>query len=216
MPLTKRDKEIIADLNRFRVMDRDSIAEIHFTHNKRPNYSANNVLLRLCRDGHIARSKAFVPFLYFSLETQLKKNSAKIGHFLAILDVYKELRKLGALETFVVEPKYGRKGTVEPDIYCRYRKTGFFVEVQRTLYSDRQMTEKLDRYVKFYRDGSMPGNFPHVLILSERPYAINVSDYPFRIFQAKTFTAFVQSLRKPVEQKQKQPIASEGIRMILK
>jgi hypothetical protein len=27
MPLTKRDKEIIKDLNKFRVMDRDSIAE---------------------------------------------------------------------------------------------------------------------------------------------------------------------------------------------
>ncbi|MDQ0270703.1 hypothetical protein J2S17_002588 [Cytobacillus purgationiresistens] len=197
-------------------MDRDSIAEIHFADNKRPNYSANNVLLRLWRDGHIQRSKAFVPFLYFGAETQIKKNSAKIGHFLAILDVYKELRMLGATRTFLVEPKYGRKGTVEPDVYCQYRKTGFFVEVQRTLYSDRQMAEKLGRYVDFYRAGIMPKPFPHVLILSERPYAINAADYPFRIFQAQSFTAFVQSLKKEKPPEAKPITMTDGIRMVLK
>lgn len=117
MALTNRDKAIIADLNKFRVMDRDTIAELHFGNLRRPKYAANNVLLRLLRDGHIQRSTARQPYVYFGGETTMKKNSAKIDHFLAISNVYKEMRGQ-ALESFLVEPKYGDKGTVEPDIFA--------------------------------------------------------------------------------------------------
>src|SRR4051794_19443539 len=110
MSLTNRDKEIIKDLNKFRVMDRDSISELHFSHCKNPKDSTNHVLLRLLRDGYIQRSTTFTPYVYFGAETNIKKDSAKIGHFLAILNVYKELKKLGSLGTFMVEPKYGKKG----------------------------------------------------------------------------------------------------------
>ncbi|MEH6992623.1 hypothetical protein V7075_07895 [Neobacillus drentensis] len=193
MPLSNRDKAIIRDLNRFRVMDRDSIAEIHFAGIKNPITAANSVLLRLLRDGQIQRSTSFQPFVYFGAESQIKKNSAKIGHFLAILNVYKEMRKLGRLETFLVEPKYGNKGVAEPDIFAMYRNTGFFIEVQKTLYSPKQMAEKLARYVDLYKTGIMSKPFPHVLILSDQRYAID-GDYPFKIFQAETFTQFNQSL----------------------
>jgi hypothetical protein len=193
MPLSSRDKAIIRDLNRFRVMDRDSIAELHFAGLKNPRLAANNVLLRLLRDGQIQRSTAFVPYCYFGPETQMKKNSAKIGHFLAILEVYKEMRKLGKLETFLVEPKYGSKGVAEPDIFAMYRNTGFFIEVQKTVYSEKQMNEKLQRYVDFYNTGIMAKPFPHILILSDQRYAID-GQYPFKVFQAETFTQFSQSL----------------------
>jgi hypothetical protein len=198
MPLTKRDKAIIADLNKFRVMDRDSIAELHFSNLKNPKYAANNVLLRLLRDGQIQRSTAFVPYVYFGPDVSIKKNSAKIGHFLAILNVYKEIRKLGHLETFLVEPKYGSKGVAEPDIFCMFRKTGFFIEVQKTVYSEKQMSDKLARYVDLFNAGIMAKPFPHVLILSEQRYAID-GEYPFRVFQAESFTQFIQSLKREKE-----------------
>ncbi|MGO1136559.1 hypothetical protein ACTOSX_18665 [Bacillus subtilis] len=57
---------------------------------RRPKYAADNVLLRLLRDGHIQRSTARQPYVYFGGETTMKKNSAKIDHFLAIGNVYKE------------------------------------------------------------------------------------------------------------------------------
>jgi hypothetical protein len=193
MPLSNRDKAIIRDLNRFRVMDRDSIAELHFEGLKNPKFAANNVLLRLLRDGQIQRSTAFVPYVYFGPETQIKKQSQKIGHFLAILNVYKEMRKLGKLETFLVEPKYGSKGVAEPDIFAMYRNTPFFIEVQKTVYSEKQMNEKLQRYVDFYNTGIMAKPFPHILILSDQRYAVD-GQYPFKIFQAETFTQFNQSL----------------------
>lgn len=201
--LTERDKAIIKDLNRFRVMDRDSIAELHFSNVKTPERAANNVLLRLLRDGEIQRSKSFVPYVYFGSEVNMKQNSAKIGHFLAILNTYKEMRKLGKLTTFLVEPKYGSKGVVEPDIFTNFRDTNFFIEVQRTLYSEKQMNEKINRYVEFYQSGVMAKPFPHVLILSDQRYAIDM-ELPFKVFQAQSFGQFLTSLKRTVDSKKKQ------------
>jgi hypothetical protein len=212
MPLSNRDKAIIRDLNKFRVMDRDSIAELHFAGLKNPKLAANNVLLRLLRDGQIQRSTAFVPYCYFGPETQIKKNSAKIGHFLAILDVYKEMRKLGRLETFLVEPKYGSKGVAEPDIFAMYRNTPFFIEVQKTVYSEKQMNEKLQRYVDFYNTGIMAKPFPHVLILSDQRYAID-GQYPFKVFQSDSFMRFNQSLTQTMPASQ--PQKTGGIRVVV-
>jgi hypothetical protein len=200
MSLTNRDKAIMKDLNKFRVMDRDSIAELHFSNLKNPKYAANNVLLRLLRDGHIQRSTTFVPYVYFGPDVEIKKNSQKIPHFLAILEVYKELKRLGDLDTFLVEPKFGKKGEcAEPDIFCQYRKTNFFVEVQRTVYSEKQMNEKMERYVDLFNTGNMAKPFPHVLILSDQRYAID-GEYPFKIFQAESFTQFVSRLKPEVKE----------------
>lgn len=213
MPLTNRDKAIIRDLNKFRVMDRDSIAELYFANLKHPKYAANSVLLRLLRDGEIQRSTAFVPYVYFGPDVAIKKNSAKIAHFLGILNVYKEMQKLGDLDSFLVEPKYGRKqdGHAEPDIYAYFRHTPFFIEVQRTIYSEKLMTEKFDRYADLFASGLLAKPTPHVLILSDQRYAID-GEYPFRIFHAESFTEFVRSLQrnKPVRHKEK-----SGIKIVL-
>lgn len=195
MMLTKRDQAIIKDLNKFRVMDRDSLAELHFSNLKNPQYAANNVLLRLMRDGHIQRSTAFSPYVYFGPEVQIKKNSQKIGHFLAILETYKEIRRHGHIETFLVEPKYGSKGNAEPDAYLNFRNTGFFIEVQKSIYSEKQMLDKLDRYVDFHAAGIMSDPFPHILILSDQRYALD-GDYPFKVFQAESFAHFINGLKK--------------------
>jgi hypothetical protein len=193
--LKNRDKEIIKALNKFRVMDRDSISELFFANLKNPKYAANNVLLRLLRDGQIQRSTAFVPYCYFGPDIEMKKNSAKIGHFLAIVNLYKELKQLGNTGTFLVEPKYGRKGEcAEPDVFCQYRRTNFFVEVQRTVYSEKQISEKLDRYIDLFNSKIMAAPFPHVLILSDQRFAIDC-EFPFKVFQAESFAQFLNSLK---------------------
>lgn len=207
MMLTDRDKAIIRDLNRFRVMDRDSIAELHFTALKNPVNAANAVLLRLLREGRIQRSQSYQPYVYFGPDVNMKQNSAKIGHFLAILNVYKEISKHGALETFLVEPKYGGKGTVEPDIFVVFRKTAFFIEVQCSIYSEKQMNAKLDRYVSLCESGVMSKPFPHVLIISEHRYGID-NEYPFKVFQAQSFTEFMNTLKSP--KPAPVPISSNG------
>ncbi|WP_225230804.1 hypothetical protein [Cytobacillus stercorigallinarum] len=191
-------------------MDRDSIAELHFSDVKNPAHSANNVLLRLLRDGHIMRSNLFVPYVYYSSDSQMKRNSQKINHFLSILNVYKELRRLGKLTAFMVEPKYLPKSQgAEPDIFCQYRGTNFFVEVQRTLYSSKQIKEKLERYVSLFNSGILDP-FPHLLILSDQRYDIE-GEYPFHIFQAESFTIFLESLKS--RNKSVKAIKSDGIKI---
>lgn len=213
--LTKRDKAIIADLNKFRVMDRDSIAELHFPTLKNPQYAANNVLLRLLRDGHIQRSTSFIPYCYFGPDISMKKNSAKIGHFLAILNIYKEILKHGKLDVFLVEPKYGSKGMAEPDIFCIFRKTPFFIEVQKTIYSEKQMNDKLERYIDLHHSGVIDKEtwqpldkkvFPRLLIISNQRYALDRA-YPFTVIQSQSFTTFLQSL------KPKREPNSEGVQV---
>lgn len=217
MRLTKRDKAIIDNLNRFRVMDRDSIAEIHFKGLKNPNYAANNVLLRLLRDGHIQRSTSFVPYCYFGPDVSMKKNSAKIGHFLAILNVYKEILHHGGVSTFLVEPKYGEKGMAEPDIFCIFRRMPMFIEVQKTIYSEKQMNAKLDRYKDLYHSGIIKHEawqpdkplFPNILIITEQRYNIDRS-YPFKVAQVQSFSEVLQMLKPRQEKKEPARVPNPG------
>lgn len=201
--LTTRDRAILDDLNKFRVMDRDSIAELHFKGLKNPKYAANNILLRLHREGYVQRSTAFVPYMYFGSEVSMKKKSAKIGHFLAIVEVYKEMKRLGEVDTFLVEPKFGNKGKAEPDIFCIYRRTPFFIEVQKSIYSEKQIKDKMDRYLDLYNSRTIENEpwqptdkkvFPHVLILSDQRFPID-GLYPFRIMQAPSFSQFLKALK---------------------
>mgnify|MGYP001347363985 CR=1 FL=1 len=220
MALTKRDKAIIADLQRFRVMSRDDIADIHFKGLKRPQESSNNVLLRLIREGHIQRSTAFVPYVYFCAESGIKKNSQKIPHYLEIVKAYREILSFGPIETFIVEPKY-KKGLAEPDAFFIYQRTPFFLECQRTVYSEKAIEEKLRRYVALYESGIIaeeswqpPGKviFPYIFIVSDTRYALN-RQYPFRVFQAPSFLSFLRSLKPQQSQTSYSDIKVAGARL---
>jgi hypothetical protein len=200
--LRKRDKEIIANLERFRCMSRDDIVDIHFAHLKNPINSANTVLKRMYRDKLIERSTNFQPFVYFPADSKMKKGSAKIPHFLAIVDVYKQLRYYKEPRTFIVEPKYG-KGYMEPDIFTIWRGTPMFIEVQRSVYSESVMSEKIKRYEAYYDSDEwktepwQPENkavFPGILILTDTRYAIK-SDR-LKVLQAPSIDDFVSSIRK--------------------
>jgi hypothetical protein len=205
MGLSMRDKAIIRDINRFRVMDRDSIAELYFVDKKRPINSANAVLKRLVTEGHIRRSTAWgTPYLYLSAESSVKANSAKIPHYLEILRAYKEICAFGKPEIFTVEPKYA-KGLAEPDAFFIWRKTPFFLECQRTFYSQKQIDAKFKRYKALYdsrvifNETWQPADrkvFPYILVLSESRWSIN-GDFPFKVVQAQSFRQFVESLKPP-------------------
>jgi hypothetical protein len=203
MGLSMRDKAIIRDINRFRVMDRDSIAELYFADKKRPINSANAVLKRLVTEGHIRRSTAWgTPYLYLSAESSVKANSAKIPHYLEILRAYKEICAFGKPEVFTVEPKYA-KGLAEPDAFFIWRKTPFFLECQRTFYSQKQVDAKFKRYKALYdsrvifNETWQPADrkvFPYILVLSESRWSIN-GEFPFKVVQAQSFRQFVESLK---------------------
>ena len=147
----KSDLAILNDLERFRVLRRDDLIEIHFSHLKQPVTACNTVMKRLRRDGYVEANADNHQYLYFLSPSPIKKDSVKIPHFLKIVEFYKLLLKYEPPKTFVVEPKYGEKGKyMELDIFMLWKKGAFFVEVQRSVYSDRVMNEKVRRYEDYH------------------------------------------------------------------
>lgn len=181
--MNKRDLAILNDLQRFRCLTRNDIIDLHFSNLKQPVTGCNTVLKRLRRDGYIEVSTNFQPFVYFPSPSPIKKDSAKIPHFLKIVEFYKSLLKYEEPRSFIVEPKYG-KGYMEPDSFMIWRKSPFFIEIQRSVYSDKVMQEKIKRYEEYYLSNEWQQEpwqpetkkvFPTVLILTDSRYTIDSS-----------------------------------------
>jgi hypothetical protein len=197
--MNRRDKNIMSDLWKFRVLDRDQIIQLHFANNKDRVNSCNKVLKRLQRDGHITCDHSRRPFVYFPNPATVKKNSGKLPHFMSIADFVIEAKQLGQLKEYEVEVKLGKKGTVEPDLFMIWNKAPFFVEVQRSFYSPRQMKAKLERYEEYFDSGawkelhwqrSNTKFFPYVLIVTDRPYALE--EVPFKVIQVSSMNEFYE------------------------
>lgn len=193
-----RDKAILQDLERFRVLSRDDIVELHFTGLKTPVTQANSVLKRLRRDGYIEANTDPRKYLYFTSPPPIKKDSAKIPHFLAIADFYRQLCRIEKPKQFEVEPKYG-KGNPEPDAFARWQKMPLFIEIQRKQYSKTEMDAKMKRYEDYYHSEewhSLPWQpkerqpvFPRVWIVGEARYNVDV---PFRVIQSKDVEEYIK------------------------
>lgn len=177
--MKKRDMDILRDLQRFRCLTRDQIIELYFSDLKNPINSCNTVLKRMRRDGHIEVSTKQQPYIYFSSPSPIKKDSAKIPHFLAIAQFYISLLKFQPPK-LVVEPKYG-KGFMEPDAFMIWNRAPFFVEIQRSVYSKKVMDEKFKRYMQYYMSGEWQKEawqpqekkvFPRVLIITDTRYEL--------------------------------------------
>ncbi|PDY14143.1 hypothetical protein COO16_04045 [Bacillus pseudomycoides] len=148
--MNKRDKCIIDNLYRFRVLTRDQIISLHFSDLKKPISNCNLVLKRLQDRKYIKALRNFKPYVYIPSDSKIKENSQKILHFLAIADTFIEMKQYDTPTNLIVEPKFTKKGAIEPDLFCLWKKSAFFVEVQRTVYSEKVMNEKISRYEEFY------------------------------------------------------------------
>ncbi|PKF88426.1 hypothetical protein CW306_13765 [Bacillus sp. BA3] len=178
--MRKRDKNILADLDRFRCMTRNDIIDLHFSGLKNPVTCCNTVMKRLRRDGQIEVNTSQQPYLYFSSPTPINKDSAKIPHFLKIVELYRSLLNFAQPESFVVEPKYG-KGFMEPDAFMIWKRAPFFVEIQRSVYSEKIMNEKFKRYVSYFMSNEwqleswQPKDkkvFPMIILITDTRYNI--------------------------------------------
>lgn len=210
--MRKRDLAILKDLERFRCMTRDDIISLHFAGLKNPVTCANTVLKRLRRDGRIEVNTDFQPYIYFLSPSPIKKDSAKIPHFLKIVEFYGDLLKHQAPQSFIVEPKYG-KGYMEPDIFMIWKRAPFFVEIQRSVYSHKVMSEKVDRYEAYrlsreWKNESWQPQerkvFPTVIVLTDTRYNI---ESPFVKFIQ------IQNLEQLVNMTKPKPVKSEGIQI---
>lgn len=206
--MRKRDLTIINDLQRFRCLTRDDIIDLHFSHLKQPITCCNTVLKRLRRDGYIDVNMNQQPFLYFISPAPIKKDSTKIPHFLKIVEFYKSLLNFQEPKTFTVEPKYG-KGYMEPDAFMIWKRGPFFVEIQRSIYSDKLMKEKVKRYEDYFfsnewqQETWQPTNkkvFPTVIMLTDTRYNLESPYIKFIQVQSIEQLLTIFELKRPEPQ----------------
>ncbi|MDZ4442400.1 replication-relaxation family protein [Bacillus cereus] len=198
--MRNRDKAILNNLKRFRCMSRDDIIDLHFQGLKNAVTCCNTVMKRLRRDGHVDANISQQPYIYFPQSSTLRKTSQKIPHFLGIVDVYKQLIYYEKPKLFKVEPKYGKE-FMEPDAFTIWRRSPFFIEVQRSVYSTKVMQDKINRYELYFHSQEWHNEswqpkeskfFPSILIITEKYY--NISSFSLRIFQASSISNFLNSL----------------------
>ncbi|WJE23255.1 replication-relaxation family protein [Bacillus cereus] len=199
--MKNRDKAILSDLKRFRCMSRDDIIDLHFRGLKNAVTCCNTVMKRLRRDGHVDANVSQQPYIYFPQPNTIRKTSQKILHFLAIVDVYKQLIEYEKPKLFKVEPKYGKE-FMEPDAFVIWNRSPFFIEVQKSVYSNEVMKSKMKRYELYFHSDEwkkqswQPKNtkiFPSILIITEKTY--DVSSVNFRIFQIDSIANFYNQMK---------------------
>lgn len=187
--MKERDQAIMNNLAKFRCMSREDITDIHFSHLKQSVNNTNEVLKRLVRDGLIGVSKQRRMYIYFPSKS-IKHNSQKIDHYLAIVQFYRDIRKIREPERFEVEPRFGKKGTVEPDVELIWYKYPFFVEIQRHGFDK---SKSFDLYEKYYltdewkeltwQDANNP-KFPYVWLYGVGSYKFEKSENDIRYYHS--------------------------------
>lgn len=188
-----RDKAILEDLKRFRVLDRNHIIAMHFSEQKHPVNTCNRIMNRLALTGHVKVDTSRKPYHYMHVENKMSFDSTKIPHFKSIADFYCELIRLNIKpKKFEVEPKVTVKGGIEPDIFMNWAGANFFVEIQRSKYTAKVMQDKINRYEKFYNEGAfkpLSEKMPLIWILSD--YTYTKFETRLNIYQTKDVEEFV-------------------------
>ncbi|MBE5102215.1 hypothetical protein [Priestia aryabhattai] len=226
--LSQRDKDIIGFINQFRAVDRDSLVELFFKQLKSPINACNSVMVRLYRLGLIERTQQYSPTVYLPVDAKIKKNSQKILHFLSILDIYKQMCTYSAPKQVIVEDKpTGRKGGIEPDLFCIFKGSPFWIEIQRNQYSEQKMQDKVNFYEEFFFSNEWKtlqwqledraAIFPSVILITPIRYAI--SSEHIRIIQVATIHELMDKYKgSGKQQKDARPrtrASSSGIKISL-
>ncbi|MBE5101615.1 hypothetical protein [Priestia aryabhattai] len=207
--LSQRDKDIIGFINQFRAVDRDSLVELFFSRLKSPVNACNSVMIRLYRLGLVERTQQYSPTVYLPMGAKIKKNSQKILHFLSVLDVYKQMCTYSAPKQVIVEDKpTGRKGGIEPDLFCIFKGSPFWIEIQRNQYSEQRMQAKINLYEKFFfsdewkvlqwQPEDRSAIFPSVMLITPVRYA--VSSEHIRIIQVRSIDELMEKYRSSAKQ----------------
>ncbi|WP_182007279.1 hypothetical protein, partial [Priestia aryabhattai] len=225
---SQRDKDIIGFINQFRAVDRNSLVEIFFKQLKSPVNACNSVMLRLYRLGLIERTQQYSPTVYLPVDAKIKKNSQKILHFLSILDVYKQMCSYSMPKNFIVEDKpTGRKGGIEPDLFCIFKGSPFWIEIQRNQYSEQKMQAKINLYEEFFfsddwkalhwQPEERAAIFPSVILITTVRYV--VSSEHIRIIQVASIHELMNKYKgygkKYRDGRPRSLVSSEGVKVNL-
>lgn len=192
--MNQRDQDILNNLKKFYVLDRNQLIKLHFQDQKQPVTTCNRIMNRLVLKGLVKVDKNTRPYNYFHHEMNMKNNSQKIFHYKAIADIYFDLAEFTQPSVFDVEVKVGLKGTVEPDVYAVWNGAPMFIEVQRNRYTLKVMNKKLEKYQDYYESKewkSYTEQFPFILIITDTRYTVDNGN--LAVYQAESIEDFIRS-----------------------
>jgi len=166
-------------------------------------------MVRLYRLGVIERTQQYSPTVYLPVDAKIKKNSQKILHFLSILDVYKQMCTHSTPKQVIVEDKpTGQKGGIEPDLFCIFKGSPFWIEIQRNQYSEQKMQAKINLYEEFFfsdewqalhwQPEDRSAIFPSIILITPVRYAVN-SDH-IRIIQVASIHELMEKYKSSSKQ----------------
>ncbi|SDO78496.1 replication-relaxation family protein [Halobacillus aidingensis] len=196
--MNKRDKDILEALEKFRVLDRNHLISMFFKELTGTVNACNRVMKRLERDDKVKVHRSTRPYSYYPQKSNIRPNSTKVPHFLAIADFYVQLCKYATPSKFEVEWKTGSKGSIEPDIFMIWNGAPFFVEIQRNHYTKKVMDAKKEKYTSYFYSQAWKEHsdyFPFLWIVSETKYKGLEWD-PLRVYQSDTVSTFISKYMK--------------------
>ncbi|RDZ09281.1 hypothetical protein C3744_24925, partial [Priestia megaterium] len=128
----------------------------------------------------------------------------------------------------IVEDKpTGRKGGIEPDLFCIFKGSPFWIEIQRNQYSEQKMQAKISLYEEFFfsnewkalqwQPEERAAIFPSVMLITPVRYAIN-SDH-IRIIQVASIHELMEKYKSAGKQQRdgrpRTSASSNGIKINL-
>lgn len=185
-------------------------------------------MVRLYRLGVIERTQQYSPTVYLPVDAKIKKNSQKILHFLSILDIYKQMCTYSTPKQVIVEDKpTGRKGGIEPDLFCIFKGSPFWIEMQSNQYSEQKMQAKINLYEEFFfsnewqvlhwQPEDRSAIFPSIILITPVRYAMS-SDH-IRIIQVASIHELMEKYKSPAksqkEARSRTNVSSGGVRIKL-
>jgi hypothetical protein len=199
-----RDLLIIKSLEKFKCLSRDQISALHFSKHARPHVSANQVLKRLRRDNYITANtdRSFQQYIYFNNPSPIKMDSQKLDHYLLMNQTIIDMMKYSPISEFQFEISVPDAEFI-PDIHVRgWLDNDWFIECQNSLYTTKQLYQKLDRYKSYFEKGY--GNSERVLIIGKVNLKFNHEDYPFKVKQVRDIEDLRETIQKYKEVKYRQ------------
>jgi len=128
----------------------------------------------------------------------------------------------------IVEDKpTGRKGGIEPDLFCIFKGSPFWIEIQRNHYSEQKMQAKINLYEEFFfsdewktlhwQPEERAPIFPSVILITPVRYAI--SSEHIRIIQVASIYELMEKYKSAGKQqregKPRSSASSSGIKINL-
>ncbi|MEK3853462.1 replication-relaxation family protein [Cytobacillus sp. FSL H8-0458] len=198
--MRKRDMDILYSLEKFKCLERDQIAALHFSNNKNPIVSVNRVLKRLRMDGYVLvnTNRSFKPYIYFYNPSPIKLDSQKIDHYLMIAQGYIDMSKYSKIEDYKIEPNIEQADFI-PDVACKWLGNEWFLEFQNSTYTVKQLYAKLDRYKEYHDKGYW--NNQRVLIIGKTNLKLDAEDYPFKVKQIRGIEDLSETIQQFKEMK---------------